>query len=67
MRDIGFNENTLHTWISKYSRLVENAKAVRTGDHLYEELKRLKQEVAQLTDERNLLKMAAAYFAKEHQ
>jgi transposase len=64
-RDIGVNENTLHTWISKYSRPVENAKAVRTDDHLYEELKRLKKEVAQLTEERNLLKKAAAYFAKE--
>lgn len=66
-RDIGVNENTLHTWISKYSRLVENAKAVRTDDHLYEELRRLKKEVAQLTEERNLLKKAAAYFAKGHQ
>lgn len=54
-RDIGVNENTLHTWISKYSRPVENAKAVRTDDHLYEELRRLKKEVAQLTEERNLL------------
>lgn len=66
-RDLGINENTLHTWISKYSRLVENTKAVRTDEHLYEELKRLKKEVAQLTEERNLLKKAAAYFAKEHQ
>jgi transposase len=66
-RDIGVNENTLHTWISKYSRPVENTKSVRTDEHLYEELKRLKKEVAQLTEERNLLKKAAAYFAKEHQ
>jgi len=78
-RDIGVNENTLHTWISKYSRPAENAKAVRTGDHLYDELKRLKKEVARLAEERNLLlralgvKKAAAYpsasprtgFAKE--
>jgi transposase len=64
-RDLGINENTLYTWIYKYSRPQENAKAVRTDDHLYEELKRLKKEVAQLTEERNLLKKAAAYFAKE--
>jgi len=61
------NENTLHNWISKYSRVVDNAKAVRTDDHLYDELKRLKKEVAQLTEERNLLKKAAAYFVKETQ
>lgn len=72
-RDIGVNENTLHTWISKYSRPVDNTKAVRTDEHLYEELKRLKKEVAQLAEERNLLKKAAAYlcprgyFAKGHQ
>jgi transposase len=36
-RDIGVNENTLHTWAGKYSRPVENAKAVRTGDHLYDD------------------------------
>jgi transposase-like protein len=40
-------------------------KAVRTDDHLYEELKRLKKENARLTVERDLLKKAAAYFAKE--
>lgn len=64
-RDIGVNENTLHTWINKYSRPVDNIKAVRTDEHLYEELKRLRKEVAQLTEERDLLKKAAAYFAKE--
>jgi transposase len=65
-RDIGVNENTLHTWISKYSRPVENSKSGRNDEHLYEELKRLKREVAQLTEERDLLKKAAAYFAKQH-
>ena len=63
-RDIGVNENTLYTWINKYSRPVDNIKAVRTDAHLYEELNRLKKEVAQLTEERDLLKKAAAYFAK---
>jgi transposase len=55
----------LHTWISKYSRPKENDKTARTDEHLYDELKRLKKEVARLTEERDLLKKAAAYFAKE--
>jgi transposase len=35
-RDLGVNENTLHTWISKYSRPVDNATSVHTGSHLME-------------------------------
>jgi transposase len=64
-KDLGVNVNTLHTWIGKYSRPQSAEKPVRTDDHLYDELKRLKKEVALLTDERDLLKKAAAYFAKE--
>jgi transposase len=64
-KDLGINVNTLHTWISKYSRPKENDKTARTDEHLYDELKRLKKEVARLTEERDLLKKAAAYFAKE--
>jgi transposase len=64
-RELGVNENTLHTWINKYSRPMAQDKTVRTDDHLYEELKRLKKENARLLEERDLLKKAAAYFAKE--
>jgi transposase len=38
---------------------------VRTDEPLYDELKGLKKEVTRLTEERDLLKKAAAYFAKE--
>jgi transposase len=55
-RDLGINPNTLHTWINKYSQPREQNKTLRTDDHLYEELKRLKQEIARLTEERDLLK-----------
>jgi transposase len=64
-KDLGINVNTLHTWISKYRRPSDQDKTVRTDQHLYDELKRLKKEVARLTEERDLLKKAAAYFAKE--
>ena len=64
-KDLGINVNTLHTWIGKYSRPPSTEKARRTDEHLYDELKRLKKEVARLTEERDLLKKAAAYFAKE--
>jgi len=61
----GINVTTLHTWIGKYSRPPLTEKVLRTDEHVYDELKRLKKEVAQLTEERDLLEKAAAYFAKE--
>jgi transposase len=63
--DLGINVNTLHTWIGKYSRRQSADNPVRTDDHLYDELKRFKKEVARLTEERDLLKKTAAYFVKE--
>lgn len=64
-KELGVNVNTLHTWIAKYSRPTPSDKSVRTDGHLYEELKRLKKENARLTEERDLLKKAAAYFARD--
>lgn len=63
-KELGINVNTLHTWIAKYSKAKAD-KPVRTDEHLYDELKRLRKEVTRLTEERDLLKKAAAYFAKE--
>lgn len=62
-RDLGINENTLHTWINKYSK--RSVSAERTDEHIYDENKRLKKELARVTQERDLLKKATAYFAKE--
>jgi transposase len=63
-RDLGVNENTLHTWIGKYHRSVRQEKEVH-DEHLYEELKRLRKENARLKEEREILKKAAAYFAQQ--
>lgn len=65
-RDLGVNENTLYTWIKKYSRPTEDGSS-RSDEHLYEELKRLKKENCRLKEERDLLKKAAAYFAQDPQ
>ncbi|MDD5115236.1 MAG: transposase [Methylobacter sp.] len=50
-KDVGVNENSLHTWANKYSRPVEQDKTVRTDEHLYEELKRLNKEIAHLIED----------------
>jgi transposase len=54
-RDLGVNENTLHTWIGKYHRAERQEKAVN-DEHLYEELKRLRKENTRLKEEREILK-----------
>ena len=62
-RDLGVNPNTIHTWINKYSK--PKTAVARTDEHIYDENKRLKKELARITQERDLLKKATAYFAKE--
>jgi transposase len=64
-RELGIKENTLYNWVHKYARPVEMPKVSHSDEHLYNELKRLKKEVARLTEERDILKKAAAYFARE--
>jgi transposase len=61
-RNLGVNENTLHTWISKYGAQSANS-AGSVQESMHEELKRLRQETRRLRQERDILKKAAAYFA----
>ena len=59
-RELGIKVNTLYTWIDKNKQprnLEENG--------LQQELKALRKEVSKLKTERDILKKAAAYFAKE--
>ena len=63
-RELGVNVNTLHGWIHKYSG-VKTANNAVDDNKLHDELKRLKKENYRLTQERDILKKAAAYFAKQ--
>ena len=66
-RDLGVNHNTLHGWIEKYSDSNKiNQKNMSNANKAacFEENKRLKKELALVKQERDLLKKAAAYFAK---
>jgi transposase len=42
------NPNTLFTWINKYSA-PKKAATDKTDEHIYDELKRLKKELAKVT------------------
>ena len=64
-KELGIRRATLYTWVDKYSKPKESM--MRTDEHLYDELKRLKKDLARVTQERDLLKKAAAYFARESQ
>jgi transposase len=65
-RELGINANTLHTWIYKYNDKQDPSSGKQVNDrHLYEELKLLRRENSRLKEERELLKKAAVFFAKE--
>jgi transposase len=50
-RDLGVNENTLHTWLSKYHEGGNGTQGRLHAEHLYDELKRLKKENALLKED----------------
>jgi len=64
-RELGISENTLYTWVSRY-RKNSISPFVGSGHIKPEdaELKRLQREIRDLREENEILKKAAAYFAK---
>lgn len=64
-REIGLNENTLYTWVQRYR---ENSGTPFVGSgHIKpenEETVKLRRELRELREENEILKKAAAYFAK---
>jgi len=59
---LGISTKSLYTWKAQFSQS-PRAKAQATDQSI--EIKRLKRELARVTEERNILKKAAAYFARE--
>lgn len=60
-RELGLSVSTLHAWIKKYQK----TQRLDVSDDKDRELLVLKKELAKVTLERDILKKAAAYFAKE--
>lgn len=63
-KDLGVNGNTLYTWIKKDRQAKPSANKGSAENHPYEELKCLRRENVQLKEDRDILKKAAAYSAK---
>jgi transposase len=56
---LGVSAHSLYEWRKKYVGVVDK------GDEQSEEIRRLKRELVRVTEERDILKKAAAYFAKD--
>ncbi len=66
-RDLGVHENVLRKWVK--DRDADPKQAFPGQGQMkpeQAELERLRREVAKLKAERDILKKAAAYFAKDH-
>lgn len=61
-KDLGVSDSALHAWKKQFGKKPDGS---RTTPDEHEELIRLRRENKILKEEREILKKAAAYFAKE--
>jgi transposase len=66
-RDLGVSENVLHSWKKKFEQDPEAFGGSRRLTPEQEEIRKLRKEIQRLRLERDILKKAAAYFAREPQ
>jgi transposase len=59
---LGVSTKSLYDWVKRYGD--EPSTAPEAADQI--EIKRLKAELRRVTEERDILKKATAFFAKEH-
>ena len=64
-RDLGINENTLHNWRRQFREWGAGPMAGKSDLTLAEENRRLRKDNAALREERDFLKKAAVWLAKE--
>ena len=71
-KDLDINDKTLYSWLREYKKVNNidtddrrTIQKISTKETLEEENKRLRKELAIVKQEREILKKATAYFAKE--
>ena len=62
-RELGVTPKSLYSWVNAYSG--DNGKTRTSKEPASEEIKSLKKALARVKLERDILKKAAAYFAKD--
>lgn len=70
-QDLGIVDKTLYSWLSTYRKKhklnatkIEDSTPKTSKESLEQENRRLRKELARVTEEREILKKATAYFAK---
>lgn len=69
--ELGIHEKTLYGWLSRYKRdnnleiSSQKSQTSKVKESLEEENRRLRKELASVKKDKEILKKAAAYFAKE--
>jgi transposase len=67
-KELGIHPGQIYNWRTQFNKLSKKQFAVIDGTNYskeeLDEIRRLKKEVADLKEERDFLKKAAAYFAK---
>ena len=62
-KELGIPSQCLYRWVSEHE--LEHGAAAPEGESVEAKVKRLEKRVAQLEEEREILKKAATFFAKE--
>ncbi len=57
---LGVSKHSLYTWKKQFAKASSSG-----GDDQAAEIRRLKRDLVRVTEERDILKKAAAYFAKD--
>lgn len=64
-RELGISDNVLYRWVGEERDAQSRGSTRATGRAEAEELARLKRDLDRVTKERDFLKKAAAFFARE--
>lgn len=63
-KDLGIKSTTLYSWVNKV-KSSDVPVVGQSNEQMFNELNRLKKELAEVKEQRDILKKATAYFAKE--